>query len=98
MSPEQARGQEVDARSDLFSFGVVLYEMLTGRAPFSGANALDVISNILKTEPAPLSSYAPDTPPELQRLVNKLRISRMNKSGPSMPRTMASNSSLHAGR
>jgi serine/threonine protein kinase len=52
MSPEQARGQEVDARSDIFSFGVVLYEMLAGRAPFTGVNAVDVMGAVLNREPA----------------------------------------------
>src|SRR5262249_23640368 len=71
MSPEQARGQEVDARSDIFSLGVVLYEMIAGRAPFVGVNKLEVISEILKTEPASLKSQAPDAPAELQRIVKK---------------------------
>jgi eukaryotic-like serine/threonine-protein kinase len=71
MSPEQARGQEVDARSDIFSLGVVLYEMLAGRAPFTGVNALEVISDILKTEPAQLKSRVPDIPRELEHIVLK---------------------------
>jgi serine/threonine protein kinase/Tol biopolymer transport system component len=75
MSPEQARGQEVDARSDIFSLGVVLYEMIAGRAPFDGVNALDMIGAILNREPAPLSSHMPEsteaTPAELQRIVTK---------------------------
>jgi eukaryotic-like serine/threonine-protein kinase len=71
MSPEQARGQEVDTRSDIFSLGVMLYEMIAGRAPFTGVNALDVISDILKSEPAPLSAHTTDVPAELQRLVSK---------------------------
>ncbi|MBL7650159.1 MAG: serine/threonine protein kinase, partial [Candidatus Hydrogenedentes bacterium] len=54
MSPEQARGEKVDARSDLFSLGIVLYEMIAGRQPFSGVNMLDVIGAILHQEPAPL--------------------------------------------
>ena len=71
MSPEQARGQEVDARSDIFSLGVVLYEMLAGRAPFGGVNALDVIGAILNQEPAPLRQHAPGTPRELENIVSR---------------------------
>jgi hypothetical protein len=71
MSPEQARGQEVDARSDIFSLGVALYEMLAGRAPFSGLNAIEVLGAILNQEPAPLRQHAPDAPMELQRMVGK---------------------------
>ncbi|MGH9852239.1 MAG: protein kinase domain-containing protein, partial [Blastocatellia bacterium] len=55
MSPEQARGQQVDARTDIFSLGVALYEMIAGSPPFEGVNALDVIGAILQKEPAPLS-------------------------------------------
>ncbi len=71
MSPEQARGQEVDARSDIFSLGVVLYEMIANQPPFTGVNALDVIGAILNQEPAPLRQHSPDTPIELQRIVSK---------------------------
>jgi Tol biopolymer transport system component len=71
MSPEQARGLEVDARSDIFSFGVVLYETLTGRAPFAGVNAVDVMGAILNREPAPLNALAQEAPAELQRIVTK---------------------------
>ena len=67
MSPEQARGQKVDARSDIFSLGVVLYEMITGRAPFEGATSSDVIAAILKTEPPPLGHYLPEAPAGLER-------------------------------
>ena len=68
MSPEQARGLEVDARTDIFSLGVVLYEMLTGSRPFEGATVSDVLAAILKSEPAPLGDNAPA---ELQRIVKK---------------------------
>ena len=71
MSPEQARGRSVDARTDIFSFGVVLYEMLAGRAPFGGPTPSDVIVSILDRTPQPLSYHLPDVPPEMQRIVSK---------------------------
>src|SRR5829696_9086644 len=71
MSPEQARGLDIDARSDVFSFGVVLYEMISGKKPFEGETISDTIAAILTKEPQPLSSLAPYTPKELQRIINK---------------------------
>lgn len=71
MSPEQARGQEVDARSDIFSMGVVLYEMLTGRAPFAGNSTSSVLVSILEREPPPLARFIPEAPAELQRIVTR---------------------------
>jgi eukaryotic-like serine/threonine-protein kinase len=70
MSPEQARGKTVDARTDIFSFGVVVYEMITGRAPFEAPTFAQVIAAILEKDPPPLSSYAPLTPAELQQIVD----------------------------
>lgn len=71
MSPEQARGLSVDHRSDIFSLGAVIYEMLARRKPFEGETPSDTMAAILKTEPAPLSRVAPGTPSELARIVTK---------------------------
>src|SRR5678816_1941039 len=71
MSPEQARGLGVDARTDDRSLGVVLYEMSTGRVPLEGETNSDVIASILEREPAPLAKVASDAPSELQRIVAK---------------------------
>ena len=71
MSPEQARGKNTDARTDIFSFGVVLYETLTGKQPFEGESAIDTISSIISKEPMPLGQLTPDIPPELNHIVEK---------------------------
>ncbi len=71
MSPEQARGRKVDARSDIFSLGIVLYELVAGRPPFAGESSTDVLAAILEKEPLPLLRFVAEVPPELQRIVTK---------------------------
>ncbi len=71
MSPEQAEGKPVDARSDIFSFGAVLYEMLTGRRAFRGDSKLSILSAILKEEPEPASSVRKEIPHELERIITQ---------------------------
>jgi eukaryotic-like serine/threonine-protein kinase len=71
MAPEQARGWRVDARADIFSLGVVLYEMVAGRAPFDGPTPIDVMTQVLERDPRPLTSFSYGAPVELQRIVAK---------------------------
>jgi serine/threonine protein kinase len=71
MSPEQARAIEVDARSDIFSFGVMLYEMVAGRPPFEGGTKTDVVASILHHEPPPLGRFSKDVPETLEWIVAK---------------------------
>ncbi|MFN0124169.1 MAG: protein kinase domain-containing protein, partial [Blastocatellia bacterium] len=71
MSPEQARGLDVDARSDIFSLGVMLYELLAGRRPFEGATMTDILAAILMSEPLPLTQLSRELPAELERIVEQ---------------------------
>ncbi|HUM04660.1 MAG TPA: protein kinase [Terriglobales bacterium] len=71
MSPEQARSQDLDARSDIFSFGVVLYEMATGKKPFTGTNVVTTLHAVINSKPAPPSSVNPAVPKELETVIGK---------------------------
>src|SRR5881398_557067 len=79
MSPEQARGLPLDTRTDIWSLGVVLYEMVGGHVPFSGATKSDVIVSILEKEPPPLARFTPETPEVLQWIVTKTLRKQMDQ-------------------
>ena len=82
MSPEQAQGEDVDSRTDLWSLGVVLYEMLTGELPFRGDRDLSIIHSIIHEEPKPLKQLKPPVPEELQQVVSRaLRKNRDSRYG-----------------
>jgi len=71
MSPEQVRGERIDARTDIFSVGIMLYEMISGKSPFVGRTLADKVALILSHEPPPLTESRPDTPDRLQAIVSK---------------------------
>src|SRR5262245_24735608 len=77
MSPEQARGEPLDVRTDLFSFGVVLYEMVTGVLPFRGNTAAVLFDQILNHDPVPIRVLRPEVPEALQEIIRSL----LTKSG-----------------
>ena len=77
MSPEQAKGERVDERTDIFSFGTLVYEMITGCTPFAGSSMSETFANLLNAEPQPLARFAEGVPDELQRIV--LKLLRKNK-------------------
>jgi len=71
MSPEQAQGRKVDARTDVFSFGSVLYEMVTGRRAFAGESVAAVLAAVIRGEPTPVTELVPGVPPELDKLISR---------------------------
>jgi serine/threonine protein kinase len=71
MSPEQAEGKPVDARSDIFSFGSVLYEMVTGRRAFDAGSSISTLSSVLRDDVKPITDVAPDTPPMLEAIISR---------------------------
>ena len=85
MSPEQAEGKKVDARSDIFSFGALLYEMVTGRRAFQGDSRLSTLSAVLREEPKPASQIVEGLPRELERIIARC----LRKSPERRPQTMA---------
>ena len=72
MSPEQAKGEPVDTRTDIFSLGVVIYEMIAGRTPFAGNSMSETFANLINAEPLPLARFNANVPDELQRIVRKM--------------------------
>ena len=71
MSPEQATGKEVDARSDVFSFGAVLYEMVTGRRAFAGGSTAETLAAVVRDQPKAPRDIVPGVPKELDRLIQR---------------------------
>jgi serine/threonine protein kinase len=71
MSPEQAKGERVDERTDIFSLGAVVYEMIAGRTPFAGDSMSETFANLINAEPQPLSYFVVNVPDEMQQIVAK---------------------------
>lgn len=71
MSPEQAKGERVNEGTDIFSFGIVIYEMIAGKTPFAGTSMSETFANLINAEPLPLIRYSSNAPDELQRIVAK---------------------------
>jgi serine/threonine protein kinase/formylglycine-generating enzyme required for sulfatase activity/dienelactone hydrolase len=98
MSPEQARGEDVDLRSDLWSFGVVLYEMITGRMPFRGEHESAMMYSIMNESPGPIGPLRADTPPALIQIVNKALAKDLSSRYPSADEIIAELTAMSKGR
>src|SRR5262249_41076107 len=83
MAPEQIAGESIDARTDVYSLGCVLYEMLAGRPPHSGGEDVQLMYKQVHEQPTPVSQLAPETPPQLERLVTRLLAKQPEKRFPS---------------
>ena len=83
MAPEQVegKGEEIDARTDIFAFGAVVYEMVTGKKAFEGKSSASVMAKILETDPPPMSSLQPMTPPALDHLVRRVWRKSLTSAG-----------------
>src|SRR5687767_5869145 len=84
MSPEQAKGERVDERTDIFSFGIVIYEMIAGRTPFAGESHSETFANLINGEPPPLSRVSSNAPDQLQRIVSKMLRKKSDERYPTM--------------
>ena len=80
MAPEQLEGKEIDARTDIFAFGALLYEMITGRKAFEGNSQASLIAAILEREPAPITTLQPLSPPTLDHVVTTCLAKRSRKA------------------
>lgn len=94
MSPEQAEGKKLDARSDIFSFGSVLYEMVTGRCPFHGESTVSTLSAVLRDEIRPISEVAPDVPAQLEQIIARCLYKDPDKRWQSMKEVNATLTAL----